>query len=712
MKRRASVCIGLAFTAMLVAGVETARATQVRFFLQQTRKDLLDGELDGLAIDADGVLRRAPHFDRFAQIDEPFVFTAATAGDGWVLGTGNSGQVLRVAVDGSVTSLWTAPEPEIFALWTDPDGTVFVGSSPDGKVYSIRGEEVAEVFDPEDSYIWAIARAPWGDLLVGTGDSARLYSVSDSGDHRILFESDEIHIRSLLPLSDAVLLGTVGAGLVQRVDASGTVRTLFDAEQSEVSAFTRDGEGGWYAAAVALEASFTQQARESRESESSEGADEGSDASVSVEITTPAEQSGDARSAILHGTTSGVRRVASLARETVYSLGWVDGRLWIGTGVEGKLYSLVDGGLALEAALDDRQLVGIFQGRGPVLATTNAAAMHRTGSDGDATGRYVSRVLDAGSLARFGSLRWRGTSAAEEAVRFALRSGLSAEPDATWNDWTDPMTGREIDLESLAPGRYVQWRLDLGAAAGSEANVSSVSVSYRQNNGEPRISAFKAMDPGQVLVPSTFNPGDQVYEPAHPNRQGIFTRLEPSSSGNGSRFKTLWRRGFLTLRWEAEDPNEDTLAYALSFRREGGGDTWLPIDADLDEAHYGFDSTVLPDGVYRFRLEASDRPGNGIETALTAERLSEPIVVDNSPPALDSVSGSQVVVADALSPIRSVEVSVDAGEWEPVQPVDGLTDGQREVFAVESPQGAGLVLLRVMDSAFNTVTYDLLEEQR
>ena len=72
--------------------------------------------------------------------------------------------------------------------------------------------------------------------------------------------------------------------------------------------------------------------------------------------------------------------------------------------------------------------------------------------------------------------------------------------------------------------------------------------------------------------------------------------------------------------------------------------------------------------------------------------------------------GRAARVVDALSPIRSAEISVDAGAWKPVSTADGLLDGRAEILEVEAPPDAELVLLRVMDAAFNTATFRLSEE--
>jgi hypothetical protein len=710
MTAKAWACWGTTLALWLAAG--STGATEVRFFRQQSTADFIDGEFDGVALDAEGALRPALHFERLAELAEPFIFSARARADGWVLGTGSAGRVLGVTAEGAVASLWAAPEPEIFALWVDPDGTTYVGSSPKGKVYVLGPEGGEEVFDPEESYIWALARAPWGDLLVATGDGARLYGLAPDGSSRLIFESSEAHLRSLHPLADSVLIGTAGEGLILSVDASGQVRTLYDADQAEITAFIDDGEGGWYAAAVEGEASLTKRAAES----ASESKASGDESQVSVEVEASAGKvTTDDRSAIIHGDGGAVRVVTTLDEETVYSLAWVDGRLWVGTGVEGNVYSLSEQRLTLETSLDDRQVVGLFADARPVLVTTNGAAVHRAAAAPTGAGTYVSKVLDAGAAARFGTLTWRGEATRRGAIEFSVRSGSSSKPDATWSPWSEPAAADALDIAAAPPGRFLQWRVELSPPAGPAARISSVIVSYRQLNTTPTIKAFTALEPGQVLVPSSFNPGDQIYEPAHPDRSGIFTTLEPSAAANGGRLKTLWRHGYLTLKWEAVDANEDELGYSLGFRAEGGSEDFIAMAESVEEDYYSFDATVLPDGVYRFRLEASDRSENSPDEALAATRISEPIVVDHSPPVVlartSQTTSIRVTIADDLSPIRSAEISVDGSAWEEAVTEDGLLDGQQESLLVDQPPTARLLLLRLTDAAFNVATYNLLEAQ-
>ena len=149
------------------------------------------------------------------------------------------------------------------------------------------------------------------------------------------------------------------------------------------------------------------------------------------------------------------------------------------------------------------------------------------------------------------------------------------------------------------------------ARTGRSPRLMLAEASYRQVNQRPRIDRFGALDPGQILVPANFNPADQVYEPAGPNRDGIFTTLQPAAAGGDTRTKQLWKLGQRTLRWRVTDPNGDELRYALAVRtEERRAPAGCRLADDLKEDFFGFDATVLPDGRYRFRLTASDRRGN------------------------------------------------------------------------------------------------------
>jgi hypothetical protein len=102
-----------------------------------------------------------------------------------------------------------------------------------------------------------------------------------------------------------------------------------------------------------------------------------------------------------------------------------------------------------------------------------------------------------------------------------------------------------------------------------------------------------------------------------------------------------------------------------------------------------WDTTTVADGRYQIRVLASDRPSNAGDRALTGDRESDALEVDNTPPTLAfevsrTGNAARLVVRarDARSPIQKVEYSLDGGPWQLVYPVDGLADAPDERYEI------------------------------
>jgi hypothetical protein len=177
-------------------------------------------------------------------------------------------------------------------------------------------------------------------------------------------------------------------------------------------------------------------------------------------------------------------------------------------------------------------------------------------------------------------------------------------------------------------------------------------------------------------------------------------------------------RTSITVRWAAHDDNGDELSYALYLRGDGENEWRLLKDGITDKA-YSFDSTLIPDGGYEVKVVASDAPSHSPGDSLTGTRQSERFEVDTTPPVVSALkaveepaspgsSSGPVHVTfdaeDATSPIARAEYSVDAGPWQYVEPVGGLSDAKREHYdihipakAFEGKTGQHLVTVRVYD---------------
>ena len=413
------------------------------------------------------------------------------------MGTGNAGKVLKIDRKGAVTELFAAPEPEVFAVWADPDGTVYAGTSPNGKVYRIppakgQAPRRASSSIPRQTYIWALARAADGGLLVGTGTEGKLFRVDakGKGERCSTTATTPTSARSRRCPGGDVLAGTAGEGLILRVGRDGRARTLFDAQGPEVVSLAAAPDGTCYAAVIASEASLVDQARDQARpsAAAAPGAGEAGrrrqpQVSVTVEqVEQPpppaGRRPGRGRRRRRAARCSRSRRPASWrasgASPTIRSTtcSGRTARLWVATGLEGKLYRWADQQMILEKDVDERQIVAVLPGEpGPAFATTNAAALYRVTAGTERTGTYTS----AGARRRAGGalrhlLLGRATCRpGRRGPRFSFRSGVSAEPDRTWSAWTEPREGPGDPAERAAPRAL---RAVAGRAAGGRRRLA------------------------------------------------------------------------------------------------------------------------------------------------------------------------------------------------------------------------------------------------
>jgi hypothetical protein len=136
----------------------------------------------------------------------------------------------------------------------------------------------------------------------------------------------------------------------------------------------------------------------------------------------------------------------------------------------------------------------------------------------------------------------------------------------------------------------------------------------------------------------------------------------------------------------------------------------------LRDNFYTIDGATLADGRYIIRIVASDAPDNPLGQALSGERMSEPVDIDNTPPVLRAVappqasgSGTRAVfeVTDATGKIKKADLSLDGAPWTPLFPDDGIADSGNERYSVELPAlapGEHTISLRAFDGSGNVGT--------
>jgi hypothetical protein len=74
----------------------------------------------------------------------------------------------------------------------------------------------------------------------------------------------------------------------------------------------------------------------------------------------------------------------------------------------------------------------------------------------------------------------------------------------------------------------------------------------------------------------------------------------------------VWEKGkSYTIKWEASDKDGDALIYSIAIS-ENGGETWLPIDIDLEGNEYELNTLTLNEGKdYLIKVRATDGVNTG-----------------------------------------------------------------------------------------------------
>ncbi len=326
---------------------------------------------------------------------------------------------------------------------------------------------------------------------------------------------------------------------------------------------------------------------------------------------------------------------------------------------------------------------------------------------------------DSGTASRWGSLSWRADLPAGCALVFRTRSGNSARPDNTWSEWSAPLTDAASARISSPNARFIQWKVSMSGTSGATPILSSVTLAYLPQNSPPVVKSISVISQASLTSPASKSAAGSSSA-AYSVTVSADASDSSGATSAGTPTQTLTRAASqqITVGWQADDPDGDRLVYNLYFRAEGETQ-WLPLRAGIHDTSVTFDADVLADGKYYFRVVASDRESNSPASAREGELTGAPVIIDNTPPAITmgtvryagGAAHLEWDAADAGSALRRCEYSLDAGNWVPMDSVDGVIDSPREKFSLDLPgltAGEHLLVIRVADSANNTATAKVL----
>ena len=629
-----------------------------------------------------------------------------------------------------------ANTPKVLYVATGPNGRVYKLTEQDGekpavaeKVFETGQPNVLSLaLDESEAGLAGLAKHKSVQFYAGTDTDGLIYRVDPLGTPYVVYDAPEAEVSALVVMEDGTLYAGTSAAeqakpgrLMQPVkveegrpappqeeveEEKPEPKEEPEAEAEEQEpAEEQPAEPAPKATAEqydALRKELRERLQEARESGSLTGdenlaaapAAKPQRASRAKPAAPPQRKNGNA---IYQVSPDGF--VSEVFRESAMILAIVpnDEKLIVCTGNQGQVYS-VDPALQETTVLTDLEssqiTCAIPTDNGLLLGAANPGTLMQMSTDVAETGTYTSQVLDAGQISMYGMFKITAEIPVGAAVTVELRSGNVGDPElAAWSKWSaaakieggaddNPLQPREI-LVSVPPARYLQYRLTLNSAESVTPVVDQIDIAYVAPNTPPVVEKMlvKAAD---VKAPGN-DPDPKV-----------------------------------TIQWKASDGNRDRLVYAIHYK-PGKADRWLKLADDLTSPKYDWQTQHVPDGWYTVRITAYDKLDNPSSSAKSGGRISEPLLIDNTPPTLSNLKaqalgGGKIEltadVADELSAITSVAYSVDGSEtYQASLPDDLIYDSTKEAWGVtisDLSPGGHVIAIRAIDARGNTAYRQLI----
>lgn len=642
-----------------------------------------------------------------------YIWAMCQAPDGNLyVATGPNGQLFQIAPDGKSKILLTSKENNLLSLAFDGKQTLFVGTDPNGLIYRVNLQTGHSfiLYDASESEISALALDDDGNLYAATAEAVGpgVRGLPTTGATEQTGHPEGTGSGAEIPAQPPKMpepppLPNPNPGQP----------TPIPKDPSSSLSFPRHfGQGPGLSSLLLTQLMVDSPAQSSQSMDDPGDAPQpdpnptsgpGDEATANQPVQLRPEQpeqspaqAGPQGNAIYRIDPQGF--VTEIFRQNVMimSLIYRDGQLLAGTGPDGLIFQInpKTRQSVSVAKIDPKQVMCLLPAKdGRIyLGAANVGALASMTSGYAPDGTYTSAVLDATQTSHFGLMQMHGTLSKGTTLSVSTRSGNTREPsDSGWSPWSEQIPASQFMRITSPPARYLQYRIHFKTTDSHDTStVKSVDTAYLLPNLPPDVKT--------ITVSSVTPPAAGTAPHASPRR---------------------------TISWDASDPNDDPLTYSLQYR-PAGAQAWIPLAKDLKDATFTWDTHAVADGRYEVRVTASDAAANPPGQEKTDSRISDVVVVDNTPPVIGDIAWKEqgdgvhlsFKVVDATSTVAAAAYRVDAADhWQAVFPSDNIFDGPAESVSVQiGPLTAGphQITLRAADAygnqAFEAVTVTLKKD--
>ncbi len=756
---------GITIPAILVLTVLSLNSAAVtsKVTRHSTQAEFSEGETENIIIDSRGTIRLGRAWQVLAdQLEDVWAVNCMVEVDGSIfLGTSPNGFIFQYS-KGKLTRIYplesstmlgadpidendipnTQPEeqgdvnvPEeaetvtkdrhvsnehIFAMAKDRWGKVLAGLSGEKcGLLRFNKNKAKMIFEPNDAqYIFAIVVDKKGNIYLGTGPEGKIYRLNSKGRNpQIIYESKEKNILSLAIGNDGfIYAGSDGRGLVYKINPKNNkASVLYDTDEDEVAALLFNSKGKLYAAGTSakvvksrsvskqtpLTAGRPEAETKKEEKKTAKTNEGGLKLKVANIQEKDAKQKPSKKKAAKRGAVPGADShiyridekgfVTDIFQEKIvlFTLASQEDQLLAATGNWAQLFAINPETEQESIIYEDEQASQVTAvtvlGDEVYLGTANPAKLIKLTNTYAREGIYSSDLVDAGQPAAWGKLQTEADIPADTSVLISSRSGnVKDVNDPTFSPWTEAIEITE-PIQLFCPlGRFCQYRLTLKSNSGQTSPViREVAVAHTVPNLAPKVESVN-------VTPTT-------------------------AKEKTSTFK---------ISYKAKDENNDKLVYKIDFRKIPR-ERWIELEDELEPDTFEWDTKTVEDGRYEIRVTAGDERDNTAATKLAGTRISDPAIVDNTPPVITeyviSTKKNTVVIrlqiTDQLSAIGDVKYTIDSNaDWKGCLPEDSIYDTTKEDFTIlieELSIGEHVIALQISDAVKNTAykTFDVTVRQ-
>jgi sugar lactone lactonase YvrE len=634
---------------------------QMQVWRQSARTDFSAGKFTSTSVAANGVLRLAPTLQRLASTTETYIWSLVADDQGTLYaGTGTSGKILKITADGKQSVLTTLPIIAVQSLVYSPkDRVLYAGSGVKGNIYKVSLDGAYRLVTKlTEKYVLALIVDDKGNLYVGAGGGGTVYRIPEDKLAAITTSTQPVEGQAIDHMEPFA-----------RTAASHIMALTLDHQNNLYVGTGNDGiiykvtpDGKTNVLFDAKENSITGLATDKQ--------------GVVYAVTGP--------KGILYRISPDGGATTLFDRSTTFYTGLKaapDGSLYATTvnAVFHFVPSATDPNQPAVVPLDNPTDIDFLSlvvlPDGSVAAGTgNVGEVYGVGprwnakysTDDKRTGQFVSLVHDAKLASQWGMARWEANVPNDSSIRLETRTGNVAEPDSTWSDWASVhRTNKNEGTVNSPPARFIQYRIQLEATHDAQPSVREVSIDYLPHNQAPKV-AFQSPAGGERWAKSqtvrwTANDPDNdtlTYELFYSDTGGASWKPLPtqpragasaatSGTGTPSTQPTFDEYQKQVNEQNLPDPLKQALLDRFKQRLASGG-----AGAAIRDTSKTWDTSNLPDGVYMLKVVASDHISNPTDPQ-TAQATSEAFVIINTAPRI-ALTGQPKIGADKTVTIQGV----------------------------------------------------------